>query len=123
MRFDDHRGLIPSRMRWSNASLRGVLVRTKTTGAGKKWELLHFCVDELAYLVAPDWLAVGWALWQEVDQARDDFLVLPSSVFSSWVKAESRYADSVACGRALFQRLADTAGLNGLRSLAAGQVA
>ena len=97
-------------MGWSNTSLRGVLVRTKTTGAGKKRELLHFCVDELAYLVASDWLAVGWALWQEVDQARDYLMVLPSCDCTSWVKAESRYADSVACGRALFQRLADTAG-------------
>ena len=52
----------------------------------------------------------GGLCGRKLTKARDDFLVLPSCDFTSWVKAEARYADSVACGRALFQRLTDTAG-------------
>ena len=38
MRFDDHRGLLPSTLRLQSGALHGTLVRTKTTGAGRKQE-------------------------------------------------------------------------------------
>ena len=59
---------------------------------------------ELAYLAEPTWLCIG------IDQDRGDFLVLPSSDFTSWLKAEARYADSVACGRVNFQRMRNNVG-------------
>ena len=36
MRFDDHRGLLPQLIRLTENGLRATLVRTKTTGAGKR---------------------------------------------------------------------------------------
>ena len=36
IRFDDHRGLLPQRMRLSHSGIRASLVRTKTTGVGEK---------------------------------------------------------------------------------------
>ena len=38
LRFDDHRGIIPRRMVLTSTGLRGTLVRTKTSGAGKRRE-------------------------------------------------------------------------------------
>ena len=73
LRFDDHRGLIPSTLRLVGGSLRGTLARTKTTGAGKKREELYLHVDNECFLLHGDWLPVGLALWQSIGVARDYF--------------------------------------------------
>ena len=59
MRFDDHRGLVPTAMTLRSGSLRGTLVRTKTTGAGKRQEQLFINVGVEAFVCEPTWLATG----------------------------------------------------------------
>ena len=59
MRFDDHRGLLPDRIVVSNGILKGTLVRTKTSGAGKRREELTIAVGRDVYLCEPGWLGTG----------------------------------------------------------------
>ena len=60
MRFDDHRGMVPQLIRLGAGGPRATLVRTKTTGAGKKKEQLELVVDRMTYLVEEGCLATGW---------------------------------------------------------------
>ena len=62
MSFDDHRGLIPARIKLLPSGLRGTLVRTKTAGIDKHREELEFVVNRAAYIVAANWLESGWVL-------------------------------------------------------------
>ena len=101
MRFDDHSGLIPSRQKLLSSCLRGSLVRTKTSGAGKKKQVLEVVVDADAYVVHSSWLRWGWELWRDTPQDRDLFLGLPSPDLSRMIHLEAKYADSVAMSRAL----------------------
>ena len=73
VRFDDHTGLMPASMRLISGSLRGTLVRTKTSGAGKKREELYLHIDVTALFFHPSWLRVGWELWQALGTRRDYF--------------------------------------------------
>ena len=59
LRFDDHRGLLPQSMRLVSGCLKGTLVRTKTSGPGRRREELYIHVDSAAYLVSPGWLEAG----------------------------------------------------------------
>ena len=63
MRFDDHRGLLPSKLRIQDAALRGTPVRTKTTGAGRKKEELYTLVAPTAFVVIGSWLRVALDIW------------------------------------------------------------
>ena len=71
MRFDDHRGLVPDRIVSEHGILKGTLVRTKTTGAGKKREELTIAVGQDVFAREPDWMCTGWRLWQAFDTPRD----------------------------------------------------
>ncbi len=62
LRFDDHRGMVPSRLALTARGLTGVLVRSKTSGPGRTKEFLPLCVSRGAYVAAPQWLAVGFEL-------------------------------------------------------------
>ena len=100
LRFDDHRGLLPDTLRMVSGSVRGTLVRTKTSGAGKRREELYLHIDALAYISQPTWHKVGMELWPSVNSPRDYFLMLPSYNFHGVVALEAQYADCQAlCNR------------------------
>ena len=104
MRFDDHRGLVPAKMRLTAVGLRGTLVRTKTNGTGKRQEELYLHVDFGAYLKHSTWLRVGWELWGETDPNRDFFLGLPTPDLAGMRNIEARYPDAQAMSKALMCR-------------------
>ena len=103
--LDDHRGLIPSRMTLSHAGLRGVLVRSKTSGVGKKREELHVFVSRRAFLSVEDWLDKGLTLWNMFNAPRDCFLGLPTESLDGMRYVEARYSDGAAMSRALLNRI------------------
>ena len=80
MRFHDHRGMIPSRLRMVGSGLIGTLVRTKSSGVGKARHIIEVAVDVEAFLLCPAWLLVGWALWENAERDRDCFLGLPQNI-------------------------------------------
>lgn len=103
LRFDDHRGMLPRDLMITANGLNGVLSRTKTSGAGKATETLPIFISSHAYLYFPDWLSVGFALWNEISDARDYFLVMPSPDRQGTIPAEVRYTDAVAISRVLLR--------------------
>ena len=91
LRFDDHRGALPKLLEFSAAGLMGTLVRTKTSGAGRKREELYVHVSAGAFILVASWLEVGWRMWSRVSPDRDYFLVLPSFDLEGWILREARY--------------------------------
>ena len=108
MRFDDHRGLIPSSARFVRGALRATLVRTKTSGVGKRREELYIHVDAEAWFAQCNWLATGWELWDSCGSDRDYFLGLPSHDRTEMRAIEATYPDSQAMSHALLLSLRDS---------------
>ena len=65
LRFSDHRGLSPTDCSLTDTAFKGMLTRTKTTGRDKKVLNRALHVDRRCWLLTPDWLDVGWELWQK----------------------------------------------------------
>ena len=78
LRFDDHRGIDPHKLRMCSRGLHTMLTRSKTSGPNKKDQFLPLNVSRNAILVHPDWLATGLTLWQSVDTKRDILLAMPT---------------------------------------------
>ena len=105
LRFDDHRGLIPKGLFLGADGLRGALVRTKTSGAGKSKEVLPLFISRDAFVNEPgEWLESGFRLWSGTNQDRDYFLALPTEDLSGVRRIEATYTDAVAMSRVLLGR-------------------
>ena len=68
LRFSDTQGMPFGKLEMSGRGLRGVLERTKTTGAGKKVEIQHVFISVEAWLEEPRWLGVGCQLWKTMSE-------------------------------------------------------
>ena len=110
MRFDEHRGLMPSSLRIQNGSLRGTLVRTKISGSGRKKESFYMFVASSAWLVNEQWLPVGLGLWLGWGTERDYFPMLPSPDLQRYVAHEARCSDSQTMSGALIGLLRTPSG-------------
>ena len=106
LRHDDHRGWSPQSTVLSKRGLATLLTRTKTSGAGKRTEVLPVFASSAAFVAESSWLVVGWDLWQKsANFPRDYLLAMPSSDLGSVTKHEVRYSDALAFSRALSRRL------------------
>ena len=107
LRFDCTRGIVPGFMKLDERCLTIKIVRSKTTGPGKKVEVRWVYVSVDAYLVDPRWLTVGFELWKSEGFAFDrDYLVpLPSRRRDRAREAEATYAEASAMSWALFGEL------------------
>ena len=81
------------------------LERTKTSGPGKRVEVLYAYVASECYLAAPDWLAEGHDLWCELTGSRDFFLPKPSRDLEGTREQEATYLDASTMSRQLFREL------------------
>ncbi len=88
LRTDDCVGIDPYRLTLSAECLRGVLVRTKTTGPGKRTGEVPFFVSRKVALSGCDWLESGHTIWNsaEFQFARDYFMPCGNRDFSEPVK-------------------------------------
>jgi len=106
LRFDDHRGLAPCAVQFTPRGLEAVLSRTKTTGPGKRVTTLPMVVGYGAFLKQPDWLEVGWRLWQEAaPYVRDYFLVKPAASLEATTPTELSYEQASRLSRAVLAGL------------------
>ena len=75
MRADDACGIDGARLSWSEVCLKGGLVKTKTTGPGRRVLEIAFFVSSEASLAGVPWLKVGYLIWTSAPYAaqRDNF--------------------------------------------------
>ena len=101
LRHDDNRGLRPADLRLDNLGLSATLLRTKTSGAGKRQEVLPLFVGRAAYVGEPEWLEIGCKLWLESGLDRDYLIALPNRTRDGLLPHEARYTDAAAMTRML----------------------
>ena len=92
MRIDDVAGLDPKRLSLRSRGLKGVLVRTKTTGPGKNVKEVPFYVARKISLSGMDWLKVGLDLWLDFGNLNRDYFVFVAS--SDWWHPIQRFAST-----------------------------
>ena len=111
LRWDDTLGIPPSSIELLRGrGLRGKIVRSKTTGDGKRIDVQDFYVAFDSWLVAAEWLSVGWNLFCEMgrsygNQGRDFLLPRPDRRMHGFRGSMVRYADALSMSRALANEL------------------
>ena len=106
LRWSDLLFAPPRLAKFSDEGITIVITQTKTTGVGKKVEVLHAYVGSGAFLQESDWLRVGWILFQEANVGnleRDFWLPLPDRGLGGFSAKEPRCSDAVAMSRKVFQ--------------------
>ena len=106
-RTSDLSGLNPSTLRLTSSGLQGVLDRTKVSGPGKRIRYLPIFVSCHAFLAVPNWLSVGWEIWNReiMSFARDYFLPLPNSDRSGVRQTMADYPQTVALTKSVWRML------------------
>ena len=106
LRADDLQRLRPRDVSLASSGLTGVLMQTKTSGAGRKVRSLPLFVPRCAYLVQERWLEVGYALWKPVgDPGRDFFLPRLGADYVDFGVGPASAADMAILNRSVIQRL------------------
>ena len=111
MRHSDIEGAPYDRFRLDlSRGLSLVLERTKTSGAGKKNEVLFAFVALFAYVADPKWLVTGWGIWKDLTiksntNARDFMLCRPTPDLESFLPVMAKYADATSLSQALLADL------------------
>jgi hypothetical protein len=75
MRADDLQRLRPEDVHLGPSGLKGILRRSKTTGAAKRVKTLPIFVPKEASVSGVDWLNVGYTLWKEAADFERDFFM------------------------------------------------
>ena len=111
LRWDDTMHMSPSKAKFDKNSgvLTVIIEQTKTTGVGKKVELLTAWVCRDAWLLHETWLEDGWRLFTGLnEEPRTYWLPLPTADLQAFAKtdrAEITYAKAASAGRALLASL------------------
>ena len=92
LRFDDHRGIVPTDMSVTDSGLVGKLTRSKVSGPDKKLNFRLIVVHSSAYIQHKGWLMSGWeVLEKEAPYPRDYLLPAPTSNFRGFKRKELKY--------------------------------
>ena len=104
--YDDQSWIATSDFELGAHGLFAVLIRTKTTGAGRKVMCLPLYVDKGASLTGLPWLEADLKVWKEQALfAGDYFLPLGTLDGEAALEQWASYADAAAAGRALLGEL------------------
>ena len=92
LRFDDHRGKVPSDLNVSETGLVGKLTRSKVSGPDKKLNYRLLVVHSSSHVQHKDWLVSGWkVLDKEAPYIRDYLLPAPTNNFRGFKRKELKY--------------------------------
>ena len=105
LRSDDTLGIDPSSLKLDQLGLSMTLNRTKTSGPGKKEEVLYAYVAWEAFIFEKDWLEVGMELWITMSSERDFFVALPSPNLEDLTAKPATYENRSAMTKALGLKL------------------
>lgn len=107
LRWDDTMGIPPSSIDFKDGKgLRGHIMRSKTTGEGRRVEIQDFYVSAEAWLQWPYWLKTGWEIFVDMgkrfgNQGRDFLLPRPDKHLTGFRGSMVRYAEAMSMARAL----------------------
>ena len=113
LRWDDTLGCPPASFRWiETQGLEGEIVRSKTSGDGKRAESQKFFISVHSYLVNEGWLKKGlrlfWKAGSEADLDLRDFMMpKPDAKLTGFSNGILKYGDAMAMSRALLSELPD----------------
>ena len=120
LRWDDTLGIPPSMIDMRpEVGLKGKIVRSKTTGEGRRVDLQEFYVSKDCWLRHPEWLADGWELFNEMGKAsgnlgRDFLLPRPDKHLQGFRGSMVRYAEAMSMARALLNLAVVASTSNGM---------
>lgn len=135
MRTDNVLWIDRSRATLSELGFRGVLLRTKTSGVGRRVKELHIFVSRLVSLTGGDWLKMGLDLYLEVSKNFPGVLFLcrpkldgsgftrrylDATLLASWMKwtlgklPETKKAGVTGCRRLVSNSFQTSGWLDGL---------
>ena len=90
LRSHDTEAIPPSTIKYEEAhGLEAQIMRTKTTGAGRKVEVVHLFISSQAWLSYRGWLVEGLRIYKSMDDeqrfaARDFLMCLPTADLQSF---------------------------------------
>ena len=114
LRSHDAEGVPPATLLFDEVvGLQGDIVRGKTTGVGRRVEVVQFFVSKDAWLISRDWLRVGLELFMgmnwDISMGNRDFLMCkPTNNLQGFRKSMMRYPDAMCFSRALLTELYST---------------
>ena len=91
----------------SRRVLERKITRSKTSGQGKRIEVMFFFVAKEVFLLCPDWLKTGWDLNCELSakaslQERDYLVPKPTMDLMGFRRAFVKYQDALTMSRAFY---------------------
>ena len=111
LRAHDTEGVPPATLSWEvGVGLQGDIMRSKTTGAGRRVEVVQFHISVNAWIFEREWLRVGYELFATMNkdaksESRDFLMARPSENLHGFAEAMMRYPDAMAYSRALLSEL------------------
>ena len=111
LRWNDTMGIPAARLQYvKKKGLVGEIVRSKTTGIGRRIEVQQFSVAEEAWFLAEGWLREGYKLFEAFGregglERRDFMMARPNSTLSGFRSSMVSYADAMAMSRTLLTEL------------------
>ena len=107
LRWDDTLGIPPSLVELrEDRGMRGKIVRSKTTGEGRRVDTQEFFVSKDCWLLSPTWMVTGWKIFKEMGRAfgnlgRDFLLPRPDKHLRGFRGSMVRYSEALSMSRAL----------------------
>ena len=100
-RTADQSGIPSKLMSFDGLELRGKILISKTTGTGKSVGEMHFALTTDAWLICPDWLSVGWRLFEATITDREFLIPLPTKDYQAFSEKEPGYSQWLTADRKL----------------------
>ena len=111
LRCHDAEGIPPASISFdADLGFEADITRSKTTGAGRRVEVVQVFVSSSAYLVCKDWLRVGLEIFmgmgKEIGAGMRDYLMArPDNRLQGFRKSMLKYQDAMTYSRALLSEL------------------
>ena len=110
MRYADTLGLHMETLRDDQSGVWATLMKTKTTGPGKRILQCKVYISSEAFLAERRWLSTGLEVWKKMGYeagltGRDFMLPMPDEALAGFTRRVASYPAAAACSQALFTTL------------------
>ena len=111
LRCHDSEGIPPSSIRFDpQVGLEGEIHRSKTTGSGKRIEIVQFHISCRSWLVHKEWIQVGLEIYtimaRRANHLNKDFLMpIPDETLANFRRRTMKYPDAMSFSRAMWSEL------------------